>query len=90
MAYLFVDKKIRAYQSTYLPDRKSRGKLLEKGVRIPGTGMCFDTHIPKSVLTFFHRKVKAEFETVSYMISVVHAAVSGLVCVYDHPTLPWC
>jgi len=28
-----------------LPDRKRRGKLLEKGVRIPGTGVLFNTHI---------------------------------------------
>jgi len=28
-------------QTQYLPDRKSRGKLQEKGVRIPGTGSVF-------------------------------------------------
>lgn len=29
------------YKTHYLPDRKSRGKLKEKGVRIPGTGSVF-------------------------------------------------
>ena len=33
---------LRHYRKTHcLPDRKSRGKLKEKGVRIPGTGSVF-------------------------------------------------
>ena len=33
---------LRHYYKTHcLPDRKSRGKLKEKGVRIPGTGSVF-------------------------------------------------
>ena len=33
---------LRHYCKTHcLPDRKSRGKLQEKGVRIPGTGSVF-------------------------------------------------
>jgi len=33
---------LRHYRKTHcLPDRKSRGKLQEKGVRIPGTGSVF-------------------------------------------------
>jgi hypothetical protein len=34
----------------YLPDCKSRGKLKEKGVRIPGTGSVFQNSMFEDVL----------------------------------------